>query len=126
MVIINDMTKATARFLTEPERSPYVDPSHNESDNIMAHKKDFDAIQQAILQIESERNTQEQADLIANEPQRQILKLLLIGSPEVVQSAIHYLQLIGYAEVGEWSRSLTIPDSPEEVMRILLRKIMVQ
>ena len=92
----------------------------------MPQKKEFDIIEQAIRQAELEGDIQEQTDLTANQPQRQSLKLLVIGSPEVVNSAIHHLQLIGYAEVGDWSRSLPYPNNSEETMRILLRKVTVQ
>ena len=93
---------------------------------MIPQNNDFDAIQQAIHQAYLEGDIPEQAEQTPNEAQRQIIKFLLIGSPEIVNSIIHHLQLIGYAEVGDWSRSLPVPSSPEEVMRILLRKIKVQ
>ncbi len=61
-----------------------------------------------------------------DELQRQQLKHLLIGSPKVVNSTIHYLQLIGYAQVGDWSPLLPSPSNPDEVMSILVRSIKVQ
>ena len=93
---------------------------------MIPQNNDFDTIQQAIYQASLEGDIPQQTEQTANQPQRQTVKLLLIGSPEVVTSIIHHLQLIGYAEVGEWSRSLPFPSSPDEVMRILLRKITVQ
>lgn len=36
-------------------------------------------------------------------PNREPIKHLLIGSPKAVTSTIHYLQVIGYASVGDWS-----------------------
>ena len=92
----------------------------------MTQNRDFDAIEQAIRQLESEKNILEQTE-IANEPQRKAIKIVLIGSLEVVNSTIYHFQLIGYAEVGDWSRLLPSPnDNPLEVMRILVRRITVQ
>ncbi|BAZ01124.1 hypothetical protein NIES37_51220 [Tolypothrix tenuis PCC 7101] len=53
------------------------------------------------------------------------LKHLLIGSSKAVISTIHYLQVIGYADVGDWSPLLPSPN-PGEVMSILNRPIVVQ
>ncbi len=53
------------------------------------------------------------------------LKHLLIGSSKAVTSTIHYLQVIGYADVGDWSPLLPSPN-PGEVMSILNRPIAVQ
>ncbi|MEA5554817.1 hypothetical protein VB713_28240 [Anabaena cylindrica UHCC 0172] len=58
-------------------------------------------------------------------PVKEPLKHLLIGSPKAVTSTIHYLQVIGYAEVGDWSPLLPSPN-PNEVMSILNRPIVVQ
>ena len=93
----------------------------------MTQETNFDAIKNAINEALLQVDILEEADLTADEPQRQKLKLVLIGSPEVVQSAIHHFHLIGYAEVGDWSRFLPSPtDNPEEVMSILIRKVTVQ
>jgi hypothetical protein len=58
-------------------------------------------------------------------PAREPLKHLLIGSSKAVTSTIHYLQMIGYAQVGDWSPLLPSPN-PGEVMSILNRPIVVQ
>lgn len=58
-------------------------------------------------------------------PGREPLKHLLIGSPKAVTSTIHHLQVIGYAQVGNWSPLLPSPN-PGEVMSILNRPIVVQ
>ena len=58
-------------------------------------------------------------------PKREPLKHLLIGSSKAVTSTIHYLQVIGYAQVGDWSPLLPSPN-PGEVMSILNRPIVVQ
>lgn len=59
------------------------------------------------------------------EPNREPLKHLLIGTARTVTSTIHYLQVIGYADVGDWSPLLPSPN-PGEVMSILSRSILVQ
>ncbi|MCC5637382.1 hypothetical protein LC593_16345 [Nostoc sp. CHAB 5844] len=57
-------------------------------------------------------------------PKREPIKHLLIGSPKAVTSTIHYLQAIGYAEVGDWS-PLIPTDNSDQVMSILIRQILV-
>ncbi|WP_397331841.1 hypothetical protein [Nostoc sp. FACHB-280] len=57
-------------------------------------------------------------------PNREPIKHLLIGSPKAVTSTIHYLQAIGYSEVGDWS-PLIPTDKPDQVMSILIRQILV-
>ncbi|MCC5635266.1 hypothetical protein LC593_05240 [Nostoc sp. CHAB 5844] len=57
-------------------------------------------------------------------PKRERIKHLLIGSPKAVTSTIHYLQTVGYANVGDWSQLLPT-DNPDEVMSILIRQILV-
>ncbi|WP_242051433.1 hypothetical protein [Nostoc sp. FACHB-280] len=54
---------------------------------------------------------------------RESIKHLLIGSPKAVTSTIHYLQAIGYANVGDWSPLLPTENS-SEVMSILIRQIL--
>ncbi|YAF93826.1 MAG: hypothetical protein AB3A66_14425 [Nodularia sp. CChRGM 3473] len=58
-------------------------------------------------------------------PTREPIKHLLIGSPKAVTSTIHYLQVIGYASVGDWSQLLPTTN-PGEVMSILIRQILMQ
>ncbi|MBN3878256.1 MULTISPECIES: hypothetical protein [unclassified Nostoc] len=58
-------------------------------------------------------------------PNREPIKHLLIGSPKAVSSTIHYLQVIGYASVGDWSPLLPTAN-PGEVMSILSRQILTQ
>ncbi|MBD2597879.1 hypothetical protein H6G74_26665 [Nostoc spongiaeforme FACHB-130] len=58
-------------------------------------------------------------------PFREPIKHLLIGSPKAVTSTIHYLQVIGYASVGDWS-PLQPTGNPDEVMSILTRQISIQ
>ncbi|MEH2252315.1 hypothetical protein [Nostoc sp.] len=58
-------------------------------------------------------------------PNREPLKHLLIGSAKAVTGTIHYLQVIGYADVGDWSQ-LLLTGNTGEVMSILSRHILVQ
>jgi len=64
-------------------------------------------------------------EVLAPEPNREPLKHLLIGTARTVTSTIHYLQVIGYADVGDWSPLMPSPN-PGEVMSILSRSILVQ
>ncbi|MCC5637991.1 hypothetical protein LC593_19550 [Nostoc sp. CHAB 5844] len=58
-------------------------------------------------------------------PKREPIKHLLIGSPQAVTSTINYLQVIGYASVGDWSPLLPTGNA-DEVMSILTRQILIQ
>jgi hypothetical protein len=58
-------------------------------------------------------------------PQREPIKHTLIGSAKAVTSTIHYLQVIGYASVGDWS-PLVPTENPNQVMSILIRQILTQ
>jgi hypothetical protein len=48
--------------------------------------------------------------LSANVPEGEKIRLLVIGSVEGVTEVIHTLHSLGYAEVGDWSRIVPIPD----------------
>ena len=91
----------------------------------MTHKKDFSPNEEVTNQSPLEENVQKQPDLSADEPKRQILKIVLVGSPEVVRGAILYSYLTGQVEVGDWSRMTPHPSNPEEVMSMLSRKVRV-
>jgi hypothetical protein len=54
------------------------------------------------------------------QPDREPVKILLIGSPKAVRSIIHLLYCLGFASVGEWS-PLQPAQKPGEVMSILMR-----
>ncbi|MFN6571934.1 hypothetical protein [Dendronalium sp. ChiSLP03b] len=58
-------------------------------------------------------------------PKREPIKHILIGSPKAVTSTIHFLQVVGYANVGDWSQLLPT-ENPDEVMSILIRQILTQ
>ena len=115
-------------------RSPHIQllrrnqMNHKKSNNIMPQNKDFGANQKTTNQERFEENTPEQTDLTANEPQREQLKIMLVGSgsAKVVTSAIHYSHLKGYAQLGDWSRSIPNPNNPEEIIRILTCKVTLQ
>ena len=92
----------------------------------MAQKKDFRSNEENNNQTPLAENIQEQTDLIGNEPQRQQLKHLLIGSREAVNSTIRHYLLTGQAQVGDWSPLQPCPHSPGEMMSILIRHITVQ
>ena len=53
-------------------------------------------------------------------PDREPVKILLIGSPKAVRSIIHILYSLGFASVSEWS-PLQPAQKPGEVMSILMR-----
>jgi hypothetical protein len=59
------------------------------------------------------------------EPNREPLKHLLIGSRRTVTSTIHHLQVIGYADVGDWSEPIPTGNAGE-VMSILSRQILIK
>lgn len=59
---------------------------------------------------------------LRDRPSHDILRLLAIGSPQVVNNCVTTLFQLGYARPEEWSRPLpTI--NPGEVMRILTKRI---
>lgn len=62
----------------------------------------------------------------AEQPLKEPIKHLLIGSPKAVTSTIHHLHQLGYAQVGDWSSLLPSPTNPGEVMSILIKQILVQ
>jgi hypothetical protein len=51
-----------------------------------------------------------------------VLRILAIGSPEVVNSCVMTLFRLGYARPEEWSRQLPTVN-PGEVMRILTKRV---
>ena len=82
----------------------------------MTYEKDFGANKETINRTSLAENTKDQ-----------ILKIMLVGSPEAVTSGIRHFYLTGEAEVSDWSRFLPSPSNPDdEVMSILFRKITVQ
>lgn len=62
----------------------------------------------------------------SEQPLREPIKHLLIGSPEAVTSTQRYLHQLNYAQIGDWSPLLPSPANPKEVMSILSKQIVVQ
>ncbi|WP_445633774.1 Uroporphyrinogen-III synthase [Nostoc sp. DSM 114161] len=58
-------------------------------------------------------------------PKREPIKHTLIGSAKAIISTIHYLQVIGYANVGDWS-PLVPTGNADKMMSILIRQILMQ
>lgn len=58
-----------------------------------------------------------------NIPNREPLRVLVIGSRKGVTSTIHTLHRLGFAEAGEWSPLMPAPTSGE-VMSILTRYLL--
>lgn len=54
------------------------------------------------------------------QPDREPVKILLIGSPKAVRWIIHIFYRLGFASVSEWS-PLQPAQKPGEVMSILMR-----
>ena len=100
----------------------------------MTQKKVSDTNEPTVNQTQLNQTQLEQylnlvtpsSENLANQPQREQFTHVLIGSPKVVTSIIHHLHLIGYIEVNDWSRSIPNPNNPEQVIRILVRNMMVQ
>jgi hypothetical protein len=59
---------------------------------------------------------------LRDQPSPDILRLLAIGSPSVVNSCVITLYRLGYARPEEWSRQLPTVN-PNEVMRILTKRM---
>ncbi len=59
-----------------------------------------------------------------DQPSPDILRVLAIGSPQVVHSCVLTLYRLGYARPEEWSHPLPTVN-PGEVMRILTKRVML-
>lgn len=59
---------------------------------------------------------------LRDQPSPDILRLLAIGSPPVVNGCVITLYRLGYARPEEWSRQLPTVN-PNEVMRILTKRM---
>lgn len=60
-----------------------------------------------------------------SDPEREKVKVLMIGSSYAVERVIHELYRVGFSEVREWSKPLPT-GSYGEVMRILTRYVIVE
>ncbi|MBD2629657.1 hypothetical protein [Trichormus variabilis] len=56
---------------------------------------------------------------------REPLRHLLIGSRRTVTRTIHHLQVLGYADVGDWSEPIPTGNAGE-FMSILKRQILIK
>lgn len=61
---------------------------------------------------------------LRDRPSPEVLRVLAIGSPPVVNSFVMTLYKLGYARPEEWSRQLPTINAGE-VMRILTKRIML-
>ena len=61
---------------------------------------------------------------LRDRPSPDILRVLAIGSPQVVNNFVMTMFQLGYARPEEWSRQLPTVN-PGEVMRILTKRVMV-
>lgn len=59
---------------------------------------------------------------LRDRPAHDILRVIAIGSPQVVQFFVMRLFQLGYARPDEWSRQLPTVN-PGEVMRILTKRV---
>lgn len=80
-------------------------------------------VEHDVTDIVSEVNAQPLIDL-RDRPSPDILRVLAIGSSQVVQSCVLTLYQLGYARPEEWSQPLPTVN-PGEVMRILTKRIML-
>ena len=95
--------------------------------DLIAPEKDLTHKQiQSFLSLENLNVTTPISTNIPDEPHREPLKHLLIGSPKTVTSTIYYLKKLGYADVNDWSPLLPSPTNSGEVMTILVKYIVVQ
>jgi hypothetical protein len=62
------------------------------------------------------------ADIPAPSDEWELLRVIVIGSHRGVNSTISLLHVLGFADVGDWSRLLRMPNS-SEMMRILTRRL---
>ena len=94
--------------------------------DLIAPEKDVVPLQiQNFLSAENPNVTTPSSNNSPDEPQRQRLRNMLIGSREVVTKTIHHLHLIGYAPLCDWSPLQPNPNNSEEVISILVRHIRV-
>jgi alkanesulfonate monooxygenase SsuD/methylene tetrahydromethanopterin reductase-like flavin-dependent oxidoreductase (luciferase family) len=66
---------------------------------------------------------QEQGDRtqsVESLPEREQVKLVLIGSSAGVKEQIHKLHGLGFADSGDWSRLLPVPEMEAVVMSVLV------
>ena len=91
---------------------------------MMTDTKRTDAfVDPALAAIVPEGIPQPLIDL-RDRPSPDILRVLAIGSPQVVNNFVMTMFQLGYARPEEWSRQLPTVN-PGEVMRILTKRVML-
>ena len=65
------------------------------------------------------------ASPVLNEPEREPVQILVIGSPQGVTKIIHTQYRLGFAEISDWS-PLQPTQNPGKVMSILVKQIISQ
>jgi hypothetical protein len=62
---------------------------------------------------------------IPNCPERDKVRILVIGRPQSINRVIREMSHVGFSDVIEWSKSLPT-DRPQESMRILTRYVFAE
>lgn len=78
-----------------------------------------------MTQIQSFISGANETTTVKEPSNRESLKHLLIGSRTAVISTIHNLQVLGYADVGDWSEPIPTGNAGE-FMSILMRQIWIK
>ncbi|MBD2259270.1 hypothetical protein [Pseudanabaena sp. FACHB-2040] len=86
-------------------------------------KHTTDCVEPALTAAHPEAIHQPLIDL-RDRPSPDILRVLAIGSPQVVNDCVMTLFRLGYARPEEWSSPLPSVN-PGEVMRILTKRVML-
>jgi hypothetical protein len=86
-------------------------------------KHSADLAEPALTATQPEPTAQPLIDL-RDRPSPDILRVLVIGSPAVVENCVLTLFRLGYARPEEWSCQLPTVN-PGEVMRILTKRVML-
>ncbi|MBD2450801.1 peptide ABC transporter substrate-binding protein [Nostoc sp. FACHB-152] len=61
-------------------------------------------------------DTPDSIDPASSQPKRESVKILLIGSRRGINSIIHWLYRLGFAEVAAWSKPQIAPNSEDQQM----------
>ena len=91
--------------------------------SMMTETRQTDTLSQPFAEQLPEPNTQPFIDL-RDHPSPDVLRVLAIGSPPVVEDCVMTLFRLGYARPEEWSQQLPTAN-PGEVMRILTKRVML-
>jgi alkanesulfonate monooxygenase SsuD/methylene tetrahydromethanopterin reductase-like flavin-dependent oxidoreductase (luciferase family) len=61
------------------------------------------------------------AQTVEGLPEREMVKLVVLGSVAGVKEQIHKLHGLGFADAGDWSRLLPVPEMEAVVMSVLVQ-----